>query len=124
MKRAVRTARPERVTSVTSTEPRELAISTRRPARRRQDVEALHAVTDVHDDLDPVSLHGVTFTIVTWYDDQPAGSDRVLARATSPSQWALGLGCRSKVTGSTAQMPSLGPNPRCHSKLSSRLHTK
>ncbi len=103
------------------------------------DVEALHAVTDVDDDFDPVSLHDLNARAVAASARpaqprrlSPAGSApppqpgrvRAFAWATDPSQRALGLGWRSKVTGSTAQIPSLGPNPRCHSKLSSRLQTK
>jgi hypothetical protein len=39
--------------------------------------------------------------------DQRSG--KAFARASSPNHLALGFGRRSNVTGSTAQMPNLGP---------------
>ena len=57
MKRPVRTALPPRVTSETSTTPRPVDTSTRRPARVASISIGLDAVPDVHHDLDPVAPH-------------------------------------------------------------------
>ena len=58
MKRPVRTGVPLRVTSLTSTTPRAVVTSIRRPALRRDDLECLRAaLARVDDGLDAIALH-------------------------------------------------------------------
>ena len=58
MNRAVRTVVPVLVTSLTSTMPRPVLTSTRRPARVAAISYVLGAIAGVDHDLHPVTLHG------------------------------------------------------------------
>jgi hypothetical protein len=61
MNRPVRTGVPPRVTSVTSTTPRAVVTSIRRPARTRDDVERLDSPAGIDHHLDPIALHVLPF---------------------------------------------------------------
>ena len=57
MNLAVRTGLPERVTSRTSTTPRVVTTSMRRPGLGRHDVERLDALARIDHGLDSIALH-------------------------------------------------------------------
>ena len=76
MNRPVRTVWPLRVTSRTSTTPRDVVTSTRRPARVARDLERLDALPGVDQRLDPIALHGATIV--------PSSRARKADRRSSP----------------------------------------
>ena len=77
MKRPLRTGRPVRVTSATSTTPRLVVISMRRPARVALDLEALHASgTGIDQDLHSVALHDIPDAMAQAITCPPRASHR------------------------------------------------
>ena len=66
MNRAVRTGVPPLVTSVTSTTPRPIVISTRaaRPGGYDLVAQRFTGRARIHDDLDPVALHDSTMPYI------------------------------------------------------------
>ena len=74
MKRAERTGRPERVTSMTSTVPREFGDFDAPAGPSRLNLEALYATPYVDEDLDSIASHPPHATAVTSIGSQTVQS--------------------------------------------------